>query len=79
MQKQEIENESTLKKVGRQIEDLKIEHPDLTYIECSVAICEKMNIEIEMAKKILPTSIKEKIEAEALGMNLLTYKRNTLV
>ena len=76
-----VENDFTdrSKVIGRKIEELKQLHPSLSYIECTVVICEQMNIEIEMCKSVLPKTIKEKIEAEALEKNLLKYKINTLL
>ena len=64
--------------LGNQIEELKSQNPSLSYIECTVAICEKLNIEIETLKGALPKAIKEKIESEALELNLLKYKINTV-
>lgn len=79
MQSNDSDYEDRIKVLGSMIENLKRDHPSLSYIECTVAICEKLKIELETTKRVIPKSIKEKIEAEALKMNLLKYKINTLV
>lgn len=67
------------------VKDLAIEiealrsQTDLGYIECTVEICERYNLEIESMKKSLPKIIKEKIELEASELNLLKYKVNSLL
>lgn len=66
------------KKLGREIETLKMKEPKLNYIECTVEVCEANEIEFESLKKLLPKNIQEKIEIEAMELNLLNYKINTL-
>jgi hypothetical protein len=67
-----------IKNIALEIEDLKVKNSDLNYIECTVLVCEKYDIEMESLKKSLPNSIKEKIEADASKLNLLTYRITTL-
>jgi len=68
-----------IKDLAEEIENLKKTSPELNYIDCTVEICEKYNIELESVKKILPKTIKEKIEADALDLNLLKYKIGKLI
>lgn len=63
-----------IKNIADEIENLKKFSPELNYIDCTVEICEKYNIELETVKKLLPKIIKEKIEADAMDLNLLKYK-----
>lgn len=67
-----------VKSITEEIEALKAREPSLTYIECTVEVCEKYDIEYDSLKKVLSKSICEKIEMEASDLNLLTYKLNTL-
>jgi hypothetical protein len=74
------EFENKLKNVSQEIEKLKLENPGLNYIECTVEVCERYDIELEAVKKILNRSIKEKLEADAMKLNLLKNKNiNTLI
>lgn len=68
-----------IKDLSEEIENLKKSSPELNYIDCTVEICEKYNIELETVKKILPKTIKEKIEADALDLNLLKYKIGKII
>jgi len=63
-----------IKNLSSEIENLKKTSPELNYIECTVEICEKFNIEFESVKKALPKVIKEKIELDAMELNMLKYK-----
>ena len=49
------------------------------YIDAVLHICEKYDLEIEGMKSLLPKAIKEKIEADALDLNMLTYKINKVI
>ena len=73
------EFDSRIKNIADEIENLKKVSPELNYIDCTVEICEKYNIELETVKKLLPKTIKEKIESDALNLNLLKYKINRIV
>ena len=80
MTKETIADESIkVKNIGVEIEALKAANTDLDYIECTIEIATRLGIDVEDMKAILPKAIKEKIEADALRMNLLTYKTNTLI
>lgn len=67
------------KEISREIEKLKMRSPSLTYIDCAVEICLKREIDFDDLKKVLSKNIQEKIELEAMELNLLTYKNNTLI
>lgn len=54
------------------------QEPDMTYIEAVTTICEEKEIDVAAAAKLISTSIKSKIEAEAMHRNLLP-RRATLV
>ena len=68
-----------VKNLSEEIESLKKISPELNYIECTVEICERYNIEFESVKKALPKVIKEKIEADAMELNMLKYKTGKIV
>jgi len=67
-----------VKDLSREIEELKLKSPNLNYIECTVEICERHEIDYDSIKKVLSKNLQEKIELEAMELNLLTYKNNTL-
>ena len=73
----EIENKA--KNLSAEIEELKAKHPELNYIECTVHICLKYDVDFDYVKKVLTKPIKEKIELDAMNLNLLNYKNNTLL
>lgn len=64
--------------ITEEIEKLKSREPALSYIECTADVCERYDIEFGTIKKVLSKNIQEKIEIEAMELNLLTYKNNTL-
>lgn len=64
--------------IVKEVEKVKSE-TKMNYIECVLAVCEKFDLEIESINEHIPKHIKEKIEADALELNLLKYKINTLV
>jgi hypothetical protein len=66
-----------VKKIPEEIEGY-VKASGLTYIEAVLSICEKYDIEPESMKQILPKAIKEKIERDALTLNMLKYKINTV-
>lgn len=70
----ESELTKKVKNISEEIETLKKLSPELNYIECTVEICERYGIEFESVKKALPKIIKEKIEADAMELNMLKYK-----
>ena len=70
----ESELTKKVKNISEEIETLKKLSPELNYIECTVESCERYGIEFESVKKALPKIIKEKIEADAMELNMLKYK-----
>jgi hypothetical protein len=46
------------------------------YIDTIVAFCEKNTMEIESVKKLLTTSLKDKIKVEASELNLLKFEKS---
>ena len=72
------EFEKKVKNLSEEIEALKAKDPSLNYIECTVEICSKYDIDFDSLKKALSKNIKEKIELDAMNLNLLSYKHNTL-
>lgn len=67
-----------VKNISEEIENLKKHSPELNYIECTVEVCTRFNIEFDSVKKALPKVIKEKIEADAMELNMLKYKNPRL-
>ena len=72
----EIQNR--VRNISREIEKVKSKNPGLNYIECAVEVCERYNIEYESLRKNLSKNIKEKMEIDAMELNLLKYKNTTL-
>ena len=58
------------KKFTRMVEDT-VRYKSMNYIDAVVYLCEDNNLEIEDIKKYIAVSIKEKIELEAMNLNLL--------
>ena len=71
--------EELAKQLCKKIECLKAEDSTLSYLECVVDVCSKENIDLETIKPMISKSIRDKIEYEAMSMNLLKYKNNTLL
>jgi hypothetical protein len=64
------------KKFTKMVES-EVKASNLSYMDAVVNLCEKNNIEIEDVKKFLSSSVKERIEVEAMELNYLP-KVNTL-
>ena len=73
---EEESNFMSKKKFTRMVEDT-VKKKSLTYMDAVVHLCEDNQLEIEDVKKYIATSIKEKIEMEAMRLNFLD-KRETL-
>ena len=54
--------------------DIMVGNDSLTYIEAIIELCERYEIEPEVAATFLTKPIKEKIEAEASKMNMLRQR-----
>lgn len=70
--------EKKIRNIAEEIEKLKAKEPKLNYIECTVEVCLAHELDFDTLKKVLSKNIQEKIEIEAMELNLLTYKNNTL-
>ena len=73
------EFEKKVKNISDEIEALKAKEPTLNYIECAVEICQRHDVDMDALKKVLSKNIKEKIEMDAMNLNLLTYRNTTLL
>ena len=58
------------KKFTKMVEDC-VRTKSMTYMDTVVYLCEENNLEIEDVKKYIATSVKEKIEMEAMKLNFL--------
>jgi hypothetical protein len=58
------------KKFTKMTEDA-VRQKSMSYMDAVVYLCEENNLEIEDVKKYIATSIKEKIEVEAMNLNFL--------
>ena len=58
------------KKFTRMVEDT-VRTKSMSYMDTVVYLCEENKLEIEDVKKYITTSIKEKIEMEAMKLNFL--------
>jgi len=66
----------TKSKFGKMIEEAVVQKK-LSYMDAILDICEKNNIEPEDVRKFVSPIIKDKLEAEAMSLNLLP-KTNSL-
>lgn len=69
----------SLKDIPMEIEKI-VAFGNISYIEATIHMCEKHNIEPESMRKILNKTLKEKIEAEASKSKMLKkeYRSNTV-
>ena len=58
-------------KFYHQIEMIKRDKPDMSYMDAVVYYCEENEIEIETVSKFISKTLKEKIECEARDLNYL--------
>ena len=58
-------------KFYHQIEIIKRDKPDMSYMDAVVYYCEENEIEIETVSKFISKTLKEKIECEARDLNYL--------
>jgi len=58
------------KKFTKMVEDT-VKKKSMTYMDAVVYLCDDNGLEIEDVKKYIATSIKEKIEMEAMKLNYL--------
>jgi|TARA_B100001094_G_C17777200_1_gene597904 hypothetical protein len=67
---EEESNFMNKKKFTRMVEDC-VRTKSMSYMDTVVYLCEQNNLEIEDVKKYISTSVKEKIEFEAMKLNFL--------
>lgn len=60
----------TKTKFSKLVESVVLEK-NLSYIDAVIYCCEKNNIEIEDSRKYVSVIVKNKLEAEAMGLNFL--------
>lgn len=60
------------------VQDL-VKEKKCNYIDATIMTCEKYNVDPADVKKLLPKAIREKIEADALELNMLKYKKKTVI
>lgn len=73
---EEESNFMSKKKFTKMVEDA-VRKKSMTYMDAVVYLCDDNQLEIEDVKKYIATSVKEKIELEAMNLNYLE-KRETL-
>jgi hypothetical protein len=68
----------TKKRFSKMVEDYVQDHPDSSYMDAVLQVCEERVIDpMDVGKLILPV-IRQKIEAEAMGANLVKGGGNSL-
>ena len=60
------------------IED-EVKSKKLNYIDATLEVCKKFDIDPRDVKRLINKNIKEKIERDALDANALKYKKKTVV
>lgn len=63
------------KKFTKMVEDC-VRTKSMSYMDATVYLCDENNLEIEDVKKYIATSVKEKIELEAMKLNFLEKSAN---
>lgn len=66
-----------MKKFAYEIDSL-VANTDLNYLEAIVEYCKKTGLEIEVAASLVNSTLKEKIESDVMGRNLLKVKSSKL-
>lgn len=68
----------TKKRFSRMIEEYVGDHPDSTYMDAILQICDERMIDPSDVGKLISPVIREKIEAEAMSANLVKGGGNSL-
>lgn len=71
-----MDNFLTKSKFSKLVERTVISY-NMSHIDAVVHLCEENDIDLETCKKFIDTTLRSKIEAEAMSLNLLP-KTNTL-
>jgi len=67
----------TKSKFGKMVEST-VKKKTISYLDAIIDICNEHNIEIDDIKKFISPAIKSKLEAEAIKLNLMVEKNNSL-
>ena len=65
----------TRKRFSTAVENMVTDSKGLTYIEAAAYIIEERGMDFKNLNRLLSDSLKQKIEAEAIGLNLLRTKQ----
>ena len=65
------------KEFSEQVEKLIVKGRGADIMSAIVKVCELNNIELESAKRLLTQPLKDKLEAEAAGLNLINRGKNS--
>jgi hypothetical protein len=68
----------TKKRFSKMVEDYVRDYPDSSYMDAVLHLCEERVIDPMDVGKLISPVIREKIEAEAMGANLVKGGGNTL-
>lgn len=68
----------TKKRFSKMIDDYVQDHPDSTYMDAVLQVCEERAIDPMDVGKLISPVIREKIEAEAMSANLVKGGGNSL-
>jgi len=67
----------TKSKFSKMVEST-VKKKTISYLDAIIDICNEHNIEIDDIKKFISPAIKSKLEAEAIKLNLMVEKNNSL-
>ena len=67
----------TRKEFSEQVEKLLVKGRGADVMSAIVKVCELNNVEPESAKRLLTQPLKDKLEAEAAGLNLINRGNNS--
>lgn len=68
----------TKKRFSRMIEEYMLDHPDSSYMDAVLELCEERAIDPLDVGKLISPAVKDKIEAEAMGAKLVKGGGNSL-
>jgi hypothetical protein len=58
-------------KFSLEVEELRRESPELTYLECLLIVTDKFELEHDKIAKLISDSLKEKIKEESIQLKLI--------
>lgn len=67
----------TKQKFSKMIET-NVKEKNMSYLDAVLDICEKLNLDVEDVKKYISVAVKSKLESEAIRLNLMIEKNNSL-